>query len=607
MSDYGNILLVALGIGLLIYIHELGHYMAARAIGVRVEVFSLGFGPRLCGFRKGATDYRLSLIPLGGYVAIAGMEPGDHRYPPSASLHGKTVGQRFLFYSGGVIMNLLFALVAFPIAFGNGVGFLAPEIGVVAPGGAAWEARLQPGDEVVTVGGKPMYSFDNLAVEIALAGNSPIDLEVRRGEEILGVTVWPQKNAARGLFELGCVPALADKLPQLNVDPNGSAHAAGIRDADELVAINNKRVDNSDALADLVTDLDGRSDTPVTVRIRRDGEEQDFTIEPRASNAQPTPILGVKPMPRIVGGIRDGLPILRDLGLERGDIVLQIDGLALRSGDLSSASSGGPKLTMVVSRNSRKLQLEADVTARDREQLDEHIALIADLEDTVLEPVPEGRAIAAGVQGGDRLLSIDGRPLASWDDLRDNIIESTTDTLQLEIERPAAVAGMPPTQVSMEVRPDRRQIFDYGLVPTSERKRTEVRATGFGNAVQLGFICSLDLIKQLYITLKRLVTGEVAAKNLGGIIQISRVSYHNAQWGFSRLLYFLALLSINLAFINVLPIPVLDGGHLAFLLIEKIKGSPVSARVMGYSQILGLVFVLALVVFVTYNDILRLL
>ena len=108
-------------------------------------------------------------------------------------------------------------------------------------------------------------------------------------------------------------------------------------------------------------------------------------------------------------------------------------------------------------------------------------------------------------------------------------------------------------------------------------------------------------------TLKRLVTGDVAAKNLGGIIQISRVSYRHAQDGWTRFLYFLALLSINLAFINVLPIPVLDGGHLLFVLIERIKGSPVSVQVLNYSQILGLVLVLALVVFVTYNDILRLL
>jgi regulator of sigma E protease len=135
----------------------------------------------------------------------------------------------------------------------------------------------------------------------------------------------------------------------------------------------------------------------------------------------------------------------------------------------------------------------------------------------------------------------------------------------------------------------------------------EIRAESFGEAVKLGTVCSLDLIKQMYVTLKRLVTGEVGAKNLGGIIRISQVSYQAAQRGPSWFWYFLALLSVNLAFVNVLPIPVLDGGHLMFLLIEKVKGSPVSTKVFGYSQVIGLVFVLLLILFVTYNDILRLL
>ena len=119
MTDFGNGLLVAFGIGLLIFVHELGHFLAARWIGVRVEVFSLGFGPRLFGLRRGATDYRVSLVPLGGYVAVAGQDPTDWRHAPEDSLHQKTVGQRTLFYAGGVVMNLLFALVAFPLAFRN--------------------------------------------------------------------------------------------------------------------------------------------------------------------------------------------------------------------------------------------------------------------------------------------------------------------------------------------------------------------------------------------------------------------------------------------------------------------------------------------------------
>ncbi|GAB4143604.1 MAG: hypothetical protein Fur0037_11270 [Planctomycetota bacterium] len=162
-------------------------------------------------------------------------------------------------------------------------------------------------------------------------------------------------------------------------------------------------------------------------------------------------------------------------------------------------------------------------------------------------------------------------------------------------------------EIELSIAPEPTARFDIGFVPSWQLQRQRFRSAGMLASIRDGTVCAIDLIKQLYVTMKRILTGDVAAKNLGGIITISRVSYENATWGFSRLLYFLALLSINLAFVNVLPIPILDGGHLLFLLVEKIKGSPVSTSVLNYSQVLGLIFVLALVVFVTYNDILRLL
>ena len=113
------------------------------------------------------------------------------------------------------------------------------------------------------------------------------------------------------------------------------------------------------------------------------------------------------------------------------------------------------------------------------------------------------------------------------------------------------------------------------------------------------------MLKDGWLTLKRMMLAEVSTKNLGGIISISYVSYAVAESGLSKLFYFLCLLSVNLAFVNVLPIPLLDGGHLLFLLLEKIKGSPVSDRVLGYSQMIGLVLLVGLMVYVTYNDLMR--
>ena len=117
----------------------------------------------------------------------------------------------------------------------------------------------------------------------------------------------------------------------------------------------------------------------------------------------------------------------------------------------------------------------------------------------------------------------------------------------------------------------------------------------------------MTMLQDVWLTLKGMVSGRVSTENIGGPISISVVSYAFAESGPAKLLYFLCLLSLNLAFINVLPVPLLDGGHLLFLAVEKIKGSPVSDRVVGYSQMIGLVMLVGLMVYVTFNDLKRVL
>ena len=133
-----------------------------------------------------------------------------------------------------------------------------------------------------------------------------------------------------------------------------------------------------------------------------------------------------------------------------------------------------------------------------------------------------------------------------------------------------------------------------------------LKADGIGEAVTLGTRMTTRFLVDVWQQLKKMIfSDEISTKNLGGIITISFISYDTASQGLSKLFFFLALLSINLAIINLFPIPILDGGHLLFLLIEAIKGSPVSERTFGYSQVVGLVMIMSLMVYVTYQDIVR--
>lgn len=601
----GSILLAILGIGLLIFLHEGGHFLAARMAGVRVEVFSLGFGPRIGGFYWRGTDFRLSAVPFGGYVMVAGQDPGDRRYPARECLWSKSVGQRALFWSGGVIMNVLFALIVFPLVFNAGVNFEAPLAGYVPRGSAAWEAGIEPGERIIEVAGKPIYSFQNHQIEVALHGNRPVELllEDPDGDRRV-LTVQPHFDKEMGLYGLGLMPAYDATTAVLTVDDKGPAAEAGLQSGDLVLQLNGKGPTEPGALDLGLGEL--------AIKVRRDGKELDFTLIPTPTVKDQPAMIGVAPIVNIISGIRGASALAQRLGLERDDQILAIDGRPFLSGKLDGFAAATGATSWLVLRDDKEVELKASATAAERQQFVECIA-VGGKRSLQVTPSEDGAALAAGMQSGDWIQKINGADLDDWDDLRDAVKDAKKKPLEIELLRPSAgviAAGMhKPTgkRITLTVTPHVKPAPDFGYKLVIAPTMVEIRAESFGEAVKLGTVCSIDLVKQMYVTLKRLVTGEVGAKNLGGIIRISQVSYQAAQRGPSWFWYFLALLSVNLAFVNLLPIPVLDGGHLMFLLIEKVKGSPVSTKVFGYSQVVGLVFVLLLVLFVTYNDILRLL
>lgn len=209
-------------------------------------------------------------------------------------------------------------------------------------------------------------------------------------------------------------------------------------------------------------------------------------------------------------------------------------------------------------------------------------------------------AAAAGLEPGDRILEIEGRELTSFDDLREIVAASPETPLAFLIEREGKAIDKTVTPSRIELQ-DGRVIGRVGIVPHMDHE-----TTGIGEAVWLGISGTYRLTEQTIVFLGRIITGEEASDNIGGPIGIAMLSGEMAKRGLSDYLFFAALLSINLGLINLLPVPVLDGGHLAFYAAEAVRGRPLGERAQEYGFRLGLVLILLLFLFATKNDIVRL-
>ncbi|OGQ92833.1 MAG: RIP metalloprotease RseP [Deltaproteobacteria bacterium RIFOXYA12_FULL_61_11] len=517
--------------GVLVFVHELGHFLAAKLFKVRVEKFSLGFGPKLFSFTRGETTYLLSALPLGGYVRLLGESPVEPYDGPEAerAFSNQHVLKRIVIVLAGPVFNLILPLFLFSLVYLIGWPYIPAKVGEVLPGSPAAQAGLLEGDEILTADGETLRSWDDLTRTIKEGLGRPLDLGIRREGRDLSLRITPQQQ--EGLTEYGEFKQVG-KIGILYVaraafvglsDPSSPAALAGLRSQDEILSLDGRAVLSWHTFTQALLAAAGRT---VEVRVKGEGGEE------------------------------------RTLNVEVPPEVTHPDQLGLY-------------------------------------QLNEFLREIAD----------NSAAQDAGLRPGDRLVAISGMPLSHW-------------------KTQALLDALDGTPVPVVVE-RAGQRFEHLLTP----RRTEERNPFLGDEVRyrLGLAFydrygevalaseqyfnpltliarstekTAEIVVMTLIGLGKLVTGEVSSKTVGGPILIYQItSKVRDLLEFFRLI---ALLSITLAVINLLPIPVLDGGHLLFFGIELVFRRPVNLRIWGVANQVGLTILVALIIFTFYNDLVRL-
>ncbi|MGZ3471960.1 MAG: site-2 protease family protein, partial [Isosphaeraceae bacterium] len=222
LSWFWNVFKVVFGLGFVIFIHELGHFLIAKWNGVKVEKFSIGFGPTLMGFKRGETEYVIAAVPLGGFVKMLGEEPADEasKSTDPRAYSNKSVGARMAIISAGVIMNVILGLGCFVYAYGHGMVVMPAMVGGVEPASPAYDAGMRAGDEIVAIDGRGDLSWDSMTLKVVLSGQGQaLRFEVKRPkhEDLVGLDIQPRREAGSDRPTIGVRPGMSLNLGILSL------------------------------------------------------------------------------------------------------------------------------------------------------------------------------------------------------------------------------------------------------------------------------------------------------------------------------------------------------------------------------------------------------
>ncbi len=282
---YYSVVSVFFVLAIMILVHEWGHFAAAKLLGVRVEVFSIGFGKRLIGFRRGDTDYRISALPFGGYVKMSGENPLDKRSGAPEEFTSHPRWQRVMIALAGPFMNIVLAVGlltgVFMVHYEHPLYLdQAAVVGWVSPGSAAEKAGIQAGDKIVQIGSTKNPDWEFVLSRILISPHSAVQLVIQRGDQQLEKTVYPDAVGQDQLGEAGLVAQQPFTVTQM--EPNMPAVKAGIEIGDDIVAVEGTPVRSTQSLSHRLQETKNR---PVVLTVKRNGQELNITVAPQLTTS----------------------------------------------------------------------------------------------------------------------------------------------------------------------------------------------------------------------------------------------------------------------------------------------------------------------------------
>ncbi len=681
-AELPSLLLLIFGFGFVIFFHELGHFLAAKWVGIKVEQFAVGFGQAIIAWRKGMgfrlgstnasvarvvasartdneeaddhvlrrlgiseTEYRLNWIPLGGYVKMLGQDdlnPNAQQDDPRA-YNRKSITARMIVVSAGVIMNIILAAIGFMIVFMMGFNTQPAEVGMVQPGSPAALTRtqdgklapLQVGDRILMFDGKWQHSFDKVQLNVALSAEGELPMLVRHADgkmERLLIQPKQSDNEASDFLMIGIGPMMElrgvdpKKVDEDEILATGTPEKfvpkdyLAVKPGDVITAVNGQKINDPKTdypIFDRAVQ-ESSSDNPVKITVTSaDGKVREETVHPEFTNPFNGSLNFAGMAPRAViekiqlnSSAKDKLlpgDVILKLTFAQGGDSVEDPTVAEVRARLEKAGKTGQAVNFVVLRDGKETAVDGLVpnVRIGKGVYGLNVALSVDDQHPVVAATQEKSAAAqAGIPAGATITAINDQPTRSWFDVKRILaqakpgeavkIAATTNTgakeysLKLDEDEIASIAGLRYTH------------------PLALRDHVEPRVADSPlQAAAWGATETRDFILQFYLTLHRMFQGRVSYKNMMGPVGIFNAGRHFAYRGTDWLIWFLSMISANLAVVNFLPIPIVDGGLFTFLIVEKIQGRPLSAKTQSIAQVVGLAIILSVFLLVTYQDIAR--